>query len=220
PGRPGPSMPVIARPCPGADAAPVTVASTAATRVAAVTVARPGNGCYQWPRERPARFLLLLVLLSEPTGGGRGTRVLKFNRTHPESRQRTWRLFCCRHAGQAPRNQRWKHHAPAHRRPPHPQPRATDFPGRAAGPDSLRRPGLADRGRRAPCAGRDPARPRRPPRGGDRTLLDPRPGRGDGVRAAPASAAREPRRRAGDRDAGVLREAAHHRRLEGPDQRP
>src|SRR5690606_17743510 len=100
--------------CPGADAAPVTVASTAATRVAAVTVARPGNGCYQWPREHPARFLLLLVLLSEPTGGGRGTRVLKFNRTHPESRQRPWRLFCRQspagNARQRPRSTRMAPH--------------------------------------------------------------------------------------------------------------
>src|SRR5690606_5935846 len=132
-GRPGPSMPVIARPCPGADAAPVTVASTAATRVAAVTVARPGNGCYQWPREHPARFLLLLVLLSEPTGGGRGTRVLKFNRTHPESRQRPWRLFLSPVPGGKRETTPQEHpHGPPHRRPAHPphrragSPRATD----------------------------------------------------------------------------------------------
>ena len=61
----------------------------------------------------------------------------------------------------------------------------------------------------------------RPPAGRHRPVLDPRP-------ASPRSTTRSKlkverdqlRRHAGDRDARLLREAAHHGRLEGPDQRP
>ena len=60
----------------------------------------------------------------------------------------------------------------------------------------------------------------RPPAGGDRPVLDPRSGRRHRLRAAPEAAARPIRRHAGDRDARVLRKAAHHRGLEGADQRP
>ena len=50
-------------------------------------------------------------------------------------------------------------------------------------------------------------------------LLDPRSGRGRGLCQPSGGAAREPRRPAGDRHAGLFRKAAHHGRLEGPDQR-
>ena len=50
-------------------------------------------------------------------------------------------------------------------------------------------------------------------------VLDPRPGRRARLRAPPEGRARALRRHARDRDARLLREAAHHGRLEGPDQR-
>ena len=60
----------------------------------------------------------------------------------------------------------------------------------------------------------------RPPARDHRAVLDPRPGGRGRLRDAARAGARAARRRPRDRDAGLLREAAHHRRLEGADQRP
>ena len=68
---------------------------------------------------------------------------------------------------------------------------------------------------------RHPARRRRPPARGRRSVLDPRPDGGARVRASGCWPRRDALRgRPRDRDARLLREAAHHRRLEGPHQRP
>ena len=53
-----------------------------------------------------------------------------------------------------------------------------------------------------------------------RTVLDPRPEGGDGIRRASGRTAQALRRRARDRDARVLRKAAHDGGLEGSHQRP
>ena len=61
----------------------------------------------------------------------------------------------------------------------------------------------------------------RPAAGGGRPVLDPRPRGGPRVRQASGQdGAGRIRARSADRDARLLREATHHRRLEGPDQRP
>ena len=65
-----------------------------------------------------------------------------------------------------------------------------------------------------------PARRGRPAPGGGRALLHPRLAAAREYAGAPPGAARAARRRPGDGHARLLREAAHHRRLEGPDQRP
>ena len=72
---------------------------------------------------------------------------------------------------------------------------------------------------RTQCDPRHPERDRRPPAGRRRPLLDPRSRRRGRLRRAarrPARAARRPPR---DRHARLFREAAHHGRLEGADQR-
>ena len=107
------------------------------------------------------------------------------------------------------------------RRPAHPRCHAAAAAGT---PDPL----LPDRrhaGREADRtdarhAAQDHARRGRSTAGGDRAVLDPRPGRGARIRAQATRAAQTLRKHAGDRDARVFREAAHHRRLEGADQRP
>ena len=66
----------------------------------------------------------------------------------------------------------------------------------------------------------DPRRRRRPAAGRHRPVLDPRSGGGRRIRPAPARTAPQVRRHARDRHARVLREAAHHGRLEGAHQRP
>ncbi|CPO85780.1 phospho-2-dehydro-3-deoxyheptonate aldolase [Bordetella pertussis] len=63
------------------------------------------------------------------------------------------------------------------------------------------------------------ARPRRPAGGGGRPLLHPRPRTGHGVRAPAQGGGRHAGRRPAHRHARVLREAAHHRGLEGLHQR-
>ena len=61
----------------------------------------------------------------------------------------------------------------------------------------------------------------RPAAGRHRPVLDPRPGRRARVRATGSRpSATQHADDARDRDARLLREAAHHGRLEGPDQRP
>ncbi len=122
-----------------------------------------------------------------------------------------------------------------HRRPPapfapaaalpdrrHPDPR--DHGARAAVAPAARIPGVGagrdDDVRGAPGDPPGAPRRRRPPARGRRSLLDPRSRRGDRLRAAARGAAARARRRPHRRHARLLREAAHDRRLEGPDQRP
>ncbi len=76
-----------------------------------------------------------------------------------------------------------------------------------------------DRDGRAQRPARHRAWPGRPARGRDRPVLDPRSGRCDGLRAPPQPRARRASGRSGDRHARLLLKAAHHRRLEGVDQR-
>ena len=68
--------------------------------------------------------------------------------------------------------------------------------------------------------GRDPRWRRRPPDRRRRPLLDPRSGRRARLRPATRRARRRTVRRPADHHAGLFREAAHDRRLEGADQRP
>jgi hypothetical protein len=64
------------------------------------------------------------------------------------------------------------------------------------------------------------ARRRRPADRGGGAVLHPRPRPGDGIRARAERAGRRAAGRPADRDARVLREAPHHRGLEGLHQRP
>ena len=66
---------------------------------------------------------------------------------------------------------------------------------------------------------RHPERDRRPPAGRRRPLLGARSRRRRGVRRAPRRLARTAGRPPRDRDARLFREAAHHGRMEGADQR-
>ena len=109
----------------------------------------------------------------------------------------------------------------AHRRPPHRTDPAADSARHPDGEAAARRSGRRPRWPRAGRRSRACCAAGRPAGGGRRPVLDPRPRRGPRVRrAACRRCAAELRGRAGDRDARLLREAAHHGRLEGPDQRP
>ena len=91
--------------------------------------------------------------------------------------------------------------------------------GRATARAAVHGADVRHRRERAARIASHPARRGRPARGRDRPVLDPRPEGRDGIRAAPAAAARHARRRARDRHARVFREAAHDGRLEGAHQR-
>lgn len=157
--------------------------------VADETVATRKCAWYQCTHERTPQPVLFLVLrFSNAAGGGRIALTLKdTSAAFPKSRQRTLAAFllppCL-----APRCNT------AHRDTVMP-PVTDDLRIRkieALAPPSQLLSLLpcderaSETVTNARCAAQDPARARRPPGGGDRALLDPRPGGGDGVRAAPA----------------------------------
>ena len=110
--------------------------------------------------------------------------------------------------------------AGADRQPPHQEPRAARAAGAAVRGSSARRRRAADDPGGPPRRGADSRRPGSAADGDRGPLLDPRSRGRPRLRRPPAGPVR-PRGRPDARDhAGVLREAADDRRLEGPDQRP
>ena len=108
----------------------------------------------------------------------------------------------------------------AHQRHPDHRLRTAAFPGGPARPAAAGRRGRGDRGAEPRRGPRRARRLGRPPAGHRRALLGARPGGRARLRRAAHRSPRAPPGRPADRDAGVLREAAHGDRLEGPDQRP
>jgi hypothetical protein len=177
-------------------------------------------------------FCVLLVLA--PPGGWRGKRATTANRIR-NRRAPPGGFFSARADPVQPEHHEEPRHdasthptgmaAPA-RRPARPMTSASRRHAAAAAraPDPLlpdRRHAGRDAGGSTRAAIRNiMQRQGRPAAGGHGPLLDPRPGRG-----LEYARRLKPQRDkyaddAGDRDARVLREAAHHGGLEGPDQRP